>query len=85
MNSPSCVVLVTGCSTGGIGASLAKAFAAKGCIVYATSRRLEAMDDIHGSYIHKLKLDVTQDQAIGDAFETIMREQGRVDILVNNA
>ncbi|KAI9319610.1 hypothetical protein BX666DRAFT_1830680, partial [Dichotomocladium elegans] len=44
------VVLITGCSTGGIGHALCKQFIAKGCKVYATARRVESMDGLDGTY-----------------------------------
>ncbi|KAF8330369.1 NAD-binding protein [Cantharellus anzutake] len=47
--TPPPVVLVTGSSTGGIGASLSEAFAARGCIVYATARRLDSLQRLEHS------------------------------------
>ncbi|KAF8288405.1 NAD(P)-binding protein [Clavulina sp. PMI_390] len=80
------VVLITGCSVGGIGAALCEEYARAGCIVYATARRLEAMDGL-GSVgdIRKLQLDVTVEQSLVEAVETIIAAEGRIDILVNNA
>lgn len=43
------VVLVTGSSEGGIGYALCKAFAAKQCRVFASARRLEAMEGLLGT------------------------------------
>jgi hypothetical protein len=37
------VVLITGCSEGGIGYELCKAMAKAGCEVYASARQLDAM------------------------------------------
>lgn len=80
------VVLITGCSTGGIGASLVSEFARQGCIVYASARRPEAMNDlvITGD-IRKVKLDVNDPDSIDDVVKTIMGAENRIDILVNNA
>ena len=39
------VVLISGCSSG-IGLSLAREFAARGCRVFATARKPEAIDDL---------------------------------------
>ena len=43
------VILVTGCSEGGIGYALCKAFASKQCRVFASARRLEAMEGLLGT------------------------------------
>ncbi|KAI1793157.1 NAD-P-binding protein [Ganoderma leucocontextum] len=80
------VVLVTGCSTqGGIGFSLCEAFASKGCIVFATARRLESMEGFTQDNIHRLKLDVMEDVSVNEVIQTIIEKEGQIDILVNNA
>ncbi|TRM65902.1 oxidoreductase [Schizophyllum amplum] len=78
MTMPSPVVLVTGCSIGGAGSAICKAFEARGCTVYATSRKLETMQGLASESIRLLQMDVAND-------EHIVEEQGRIDILVNNA
>ncbi|KAI0762253.1 oxidoreductase [Fomes fomentarius] len=83
--APSKVVVVTGCSSGGIGFALCEEYAAKGCKVYATARRLEAMDGFKQHNVEKLVLDVTNEQNIRDVVNTIIEKEGRVDVLVNNA
>ncbi|KAK0198935.1 oxidoreductase [Armillaria mellea] len=70
------VVLVTGCSTGGIGFALCEQFAQQGCKVYATSRSVETIQGFKDPNIEVLALDVTSDDNV---------EQGRVDVVVNNA
>ncbi|KAG8217078.1 hypothetical protein J3R82DRAFT_5100 [Butyriboletus roseoflavus] len=79
------VVLVTGCSTGGIGFALCEEFAARGCIVYATSRRLESMVGFQNPNIRKHVLDVTNGDDIERTVQTILAETGKIDIVVNNA
>ncbi|CAL1694559.1 unnamed protein product [Somion occarium] len=80
------IVLVTGCSKGGIGFSLCEAYAAQGCVVYATARRPEAMEGFRDpSKIRALKLDVLSDENVHDVVKTIIDREGRIDILVNNA
>jgi len=80
------VVLVTGCSTGGIGYSLCEEFAQQGCKVYATSRRVETIADFaEGSNIEKLALDVNSDESVVKVLDHILEENGKIDVLVNNA
>ncbi|KAI6103266.1 hypothetical protein EDD16DRAFT_1525186 [Pisolithus croceorrhizus] len=79
------VVLVTGCTTGGIGFHLCEEFAEKGCIVYATSRRLETMQGFQHDTIHPMALDVTRDDHISAVVQKILEERGKIDIVVNNA
>lgn len=62
-----------------------EAFAAKGCTVYATARRLEAIGDFGSGNIHKLTLDVTKEDEIKAVVATIVEAEGQIDILVNNA
>ncbi|KAK7686715.1 hypothetical protein QCA50_010315 [Cerrena zonata] len=79
------VVLITGCSEGGIGFYLCEAYAAHGCIVYATARRPETMSSFSHPNIYTLKLDVLEDDEVNSVVKTIIDREGRVDILVNNA
>lgn len=80
-------VLITGCSDGGIGSSLAKAFHDKGVRVFATARdkqKMKALGDF--SDITFLELDVTSQESIDAAFEVVKKEtNGKVDYLVNNS
>ncbi|KAJ6510864.1 NAD-P-binding protein [Mycena sanguinolenta] len=79
-------VLITGCSTGGIGCALAKEFHSQGFRVFATSRTLESMEDLSAIGIETLPLDVTDIEAIRKTREEIAaRTGGKLDILVNNA
>ena len=77
-------VLITGCSSG-IGAAMALAFSNKGHRVYATARRIESLAALQGEGIQRLALDVNDDSSIDAALETVKREAGRIDVLVNNA
>jgi 1-acylglycerone phosphate reductase len=80
------VVLVTGSSAGGIGGALCEEYARVGCIVYASARRLEAMDGLAATGdIRKIKLDVNDAKNVEDVVRTIIDAEGRIDILVNNA
>ncbi|KAF7339275.1 NADPH-dependent 1-acyldihydroxyacetone phosphate reductase [Mycena sanguinolenta] len=80
------VVLVTGCSSGGIGYALCERFAAEGCRVYATARRLEAMSGLAAHPLISLQtLDVTVDEDVHRVIAHIVAEAGQLDIIVNNA
>ena len=75
-------VLVTGCSSG-IGRASAERLAAAGWTVYASARRLEAVEGLAGC--RPLRLDVTDDDSMREAVERIERDEGAVGVLVNNA
>ncbi|KAG0380761.1 hypothetical protein BGX24_005406 [Mortierella sp. AD032] len=79
------VVLVTGCTTGGIGYETAKAFEKNGCKVYAAARRLDAITGIEGLDIEKVYIDVLDEKSIKDAVDHVIEKEGRIDILFNNA
>ncbi|CAE6541203.1 unnamed protein product [Rhizoctonia solani] len=84
-NPKSPIVLITGCSFGGIGHALCEAFAAQGCIVYATSRRLESMSTLTHPSIRCLEMDVTSDDSVKNGVEQVIHEAGRVDFAIANA
>lgn len=79
------VVMVTGCSVGGIGYSLCETFAAAGCRVFATARQLNSMSGLERAGVTLLQLDVTSSDSIKAAVEEVIQGAGRIDILVNNA
>ncbi len=81
MTSKSPVALVTGASSG-IGEASAKALAASGYTVYGTSRR-SAQSGPHAFKL--LTLDVTSDASVDAAIQELLRLEGRIDLLVNNA
>lgn len=78
------VILITGCSTG-IGRALALAFHAAGHTVCATARRVDQLHDLAEQGIHTLPLDVDDASSIQAALTRITQEQGRIDVLINNA
>jgi len=79
------VVLVTGCSTGGIGYSLCEEFARQGCKVYATSRKIETIADFGDRTIEKMCLDVTSDESVRNVLSQVVEREGKIDVVVNNA
>lgn len=84
MRAAPAVVVITGASSG-IGRALAHALHARGCIVYATARRLDALSDLAAQGLRSAALDVCDAVSI-DALVARLRADGVVpDILVNNA
>ncbi|KDQ22092.1 hypothetical protein PLEOSDRAFT_1051045 [Pleurotus ostreatus PC15] len=79
------VVLITGCSDGGIGAALVAEFVEKECMVYVTARSLAAMSTLTHENIHKAVLEVTDDESVKALVDHIYGEVGRIDILISNA
>ena len=77
-------VLITGCSSG-IGAALARELHKRGHRVFATARRREALAPLEADGIHALTLEVNDDGSIAVALDTLAREVGHLDLLVNNA
>ncbi|WP_374163207.1 SDR family NAD(P)-dependent oxidoreductase [Arcticibacter sp. MXS-1] len=81
------VALVTGANQG-VGFQIAKALAANGYTVYVGSRKLgngeKAAAEI-GTNAIATELDVTQQSTISAAAAQIEKEQGHLDLLVNNA
>lgn len=74
------------CSVGGIGHALAHEFHARGLRVFATARTAEAVQDLAGTGIETLSLDVTSEKSIVMCKEEVVeRTGGRLDYLVNNA
>ena len=84
------VVLITGCSSG-FGLQAALAFARNGDGVVATmrdlSRRgaLDAAAQAEALSIELAPLDVTAPESFADAVADVVRKQGRLDVLINNA
>jgi len=75
------VALVTGASSG-IGKATAERLAKAGYNVYGTSRRGAQAGD---QPFKMLSLDVTSDESVEAAVREVIRREGRIDVLVNNA
>lgn len=84
------ITLITGTSTG-LGISIAVQAAEAGHKVYATMRNVSkrgALDEAAtkaGVMLEVLPLDVQKTETINAAVETIIKKEGRIDVLINNA
>lgn len=84
------VMLVTGTSTG-LGVAIAVAAAQAGFTVYATMRNLAKRGQLDaaladaGVSANVLALDVETTESVTAAVAEILRAEGRIDVLVNNA
>lgn len=76
------VVLITGGSSG-IGRSIGNYLQNKGLIVYGTTRDLSKYSDFDDFKL--LALDVREPRSIHAAIDNLITEQGRIDVLINNA
>ena len=78
------VALITGASSG-IGEATALELARRGFIVYGAARRVDRMSALVGRGVHVIEMDVTDDASMTSGVERVLGEQGRIDVLVNNA
>lgn len=79
------VALITGCSTGGLGAALAIALHKVGYRVIATARNIKKLEETDNHGIEHLQLDVTSSQSIAECVKSLDALTGRLDLLINNA
>jgi NAD(P)-dependent dehydrogenase (short-subunit alcohol dehydrogenase family) len=84
------VAVVTG-SSSGIGLAASLALAKNGYLTYATMRNLAKRDSIQSVAekehlpVRTVQLDVTDENSVKNAIQSILSESGRIDLLVNNA
>ncbi|MYT29584.1 MULTISPECIES: oxidoreductase [unclassified Streptomyces] len=78
------VCLVTGASSG-IGLATALELRRAGHTVYGAARRTHRMAPLSAAGGHALHMDARNDTDLERAVATVIEEQGRIDVLVNNA
>ena len=74
------VILITGISSG-FGLETARLLATEGHVVYGTVRR--EVEPLPG--VHYLKVDVRDRNAVKGVVQQVVDQEGRIDVLVNNA
>src|ERR1051325_3546235 len=84
------VAIVTGSSTG-LGYETSLALARNCFLTYATMRNLNKAENIKSIAtkeslpLHVTQLDVTDDASVKNAVQEVLSQEGRINILVNNA
>lgn len=81
---PSKAVLITGCGSG-IGKVTAQHLASAGWNVYATGRTRESVASLEAAGCQTLALDVNQEASMKAAVDEVVRREGAVGVLINNA
>jgi short-subunit dehydrogenase len=76
------VCLISGASRG-IGRALAEEMAARGHIVYGSSRSWAKSEPLLS--FHPISMDVTDDTSVSAALRQVLDAEERIDVLVNNA
>lgn len=82
MKSERKIILITGASSG-IGQITAQYLSEKGYTVYGTSRKPGNNPKPKGFTL--LALDVCNDDSVKNAISTVLKREGRIDVLINNA
>lgn len=78
------VILITGASSG-MGKVFALELAKEGHIVYGAARRTDLLNELQQQGVKTIALDVTDDTSMQNCVNEILSNEGRIDVLVNNA
>ena len=78
------VAIITGISSG-MGHAAALYFHENGFEVYGGARRVEKLEDLKDAGIHTQRLDVTDKLSLRELVDRVVAEQGKIDVLINNA
>jgi short-subunit dehydrogenase len=74
------IILITGISSG-FGKETASLLVKAGHTVYGTVRKSSDVDPL----VNILIMDLTDGKSIANAIETLIKKEGRIDVLINNA
>src|ERR1700748_1879110 len=83
------VILITGTSTG-FGRDTAETLAQAGHRVFASMRDIAGRNKPHAEALRAkeidvVELDVTNDASVDSAVASVLKEAGRIDVVINNA
>lgn len=78
------VILITGASSG-IGYDTAERLAKQGHKVYGAARRMDKMLPLKDLGVIPIQMDVTDDASMVAGVNAVLKAEGRIDVLVNNA
>lgn len=78
------VILITG-ATSGIGYQTAKFLAKQGHHVYGAGRRIDKLKELENIGAKRIQMDVTNAESMKMAVESVIKQEGKIDVLVNNA
>jgi short-subunit dehydrogenase len=83
------VVWITGASSG-LGKALAKECALQGAQVVLTARRLDELENVRVTLMHperhiSVAANITSESQVRHAYEQVLAQKGRIDLLINNA
>ncbi|MCB9053998.1 MAG: oxidoreductase [Lewinellaceae bacterium] len=78
------VILITGASSG-IGKDMALQLIGEGHTVYGAARRVDKMQSLVDAGGHALEMDVTDEAQAVAGVKRVIEEQGKIDVLINNA
>jgi NAD(P)-dependent dehydrogenase (short-subunit alcohol dehydrogenase family) len=87
------VVLVTGCSPGGIGPETARAIHATGADVYITARDIKKGEEIAKDIlsdgkpgkVEVIQLDLASLESVREAAKNFLKRSSKLNVLINNA
>ena len=78
------VICVTGGSSG-FGYEVSQILAQKGHTVYAGARTVEKMEPLKSFGVNVLPLNVIQEDSVRDFVDHVIKKEGHIDVLINNA